>query len=167
MASLTPSLRTTDLVPQQGTSIKLDTLGDKIMTPVVYQNIAGTESLWADSTVCTDTNCTGPTGVRWYQFDVTGGNFPATAVQQQTWTNTNDGLWRWMPSIAVDQSGNTVIGYSTSSTTIFPSIRYAGRLANDPPSNMGQGEAIMFAGVSAQTNGSRWGDYTQDRSRSF
>ncbi len=151
---------TSDLVPQQGTATKLDTLGDKIMTPVVYQNLAGTESLWADSSVCTDANCTGPTGVRWYQFDVTGGNFPATAVQQQTWTNTNDGLWRWMPSIAVDQSGNTVIGYSTSSTAIFPSIRYAGRLANDPPSNMGQGEAIMFAGVGFH-NGSRWGDYTR------
>src|SRR5204863_2302041 len=148
------------LVPQQGTSQKLDTLGDKIMTPVVYQNLAGTESLWADSTVCTDTSCIGPTGVRWYQFDVTGGNFPATAVQQQTWTNTDDGLWRWMPSIAVDQSGNTVIGYSTSSTTIFPSIRYAGRLAADPPSNMGQGEAIMFAGVGFH-NGPRWGDYTR------
>ena len=152
---------TDDLVPQQGTSVRLDTLGDKIMTPVVYQNRAGTESLWADGTVCTDANCTGPTGVRWYQFDVTGGNFPATPVQQQTWTNTTDGLWRWMPSIGVDQSGNTVIGYSTSSTTIVPSIRYAGRLESDPPSNMGQGEAIMFAGVTAQTSGSRWGDYTR------
>ena len=144
----------------RGLPTKLDTLGDKIMTPVVYQNHAGTESLWADSTVCTDTNCTGPTGVRWYQFDVTGGNFPATAVQQQTWTNTNDGLWRWMPSIAVDQSGNTVIGYSTSSTTIFPDIRYAGRLAADPPSNLAQGEAVMFAGVSFHP-GVRWGDYTR------
>src|SRR6266446_723354 len=151
---------TTDLVPQQATSLKLDTLGDKIMTPVVYQNLAGTESLWADSTVCTDTNCTGPTGVRWYEFDVTGGNFPAAAVQQQTWTNTGDGLWRWMPSIAVDQSGNTVIGYSTSSTAIFPSIRYAGRLASDPPGNLAQGEAIMFAGVGFHS-GVRWGDYTR------
>ena len=151
---------TSDLVPQQGTSTKLDTLGDKIMTPVVYQNHGGTESLWADSSVCTDANCTGPTGVRWYQFDVTGGNFPATALQQQTWTNANDGLWRWMPSIAVDQSGNTVIGYSTSSTTIFPSIRYAGRLAADPPSNLAQGEAVMFAGVRFHS-GVRWGDYTR------
>jgi hypothetical protein len=151
---------TSDLVPQLGTSTKLDTLGDKIMTPVVYQNRSGTESLWADGTVCTDANCTGPTGVRWYQFDVTGGTFPATPVQQQTWTNTTDGLWRWMPSIAVDQSGNTVIGYSTSSTTIFPSIRYAGRLAADPPSNLAQGEAVMFAGVSA-FGGNRWGDYTR------
>ena len=151
---------TSDLVPQQGTTTKLDTLGDKIMTPVVYQNHGGTESLWADSSVCTDANCTGPTGVRWYQFDVTGGNFPAAALQQQTWTNASDGLWRWMPSIAVDQSGNTVIGYSTSSTTIFPDIRYAGRFAADPPSNLAQGEAVMFAGVSFHP-GVRWGDYTR------
>src|SRR5437667_1780469 len=99
-----------NIVPQQGTSQHIDTLGDKIMTPLVYQNLGGTESLWADSTVCTDANCTQPTGVRWYQFDVTGGNFPASAVQQQTWTNGNDGLYRFMPSIAVDQAGNTAIG---------------------------------------------------------
>src|SRR5207247_9841842 len=55
----------------------------------------------------------------------------------------------------------TVIGYSTSDTTIFPSIRYAGRLVSDPPGNLAQGEAIMFAGGSAQTTGSRWGDYTR------
>src|SRR5438552_15412229 len=150
---------TYDLVPQQGTTTKLDTLGDKIMTPVVYQNRGGTESLWADQTVM-ENYPNGPTAVRWYQFDVTGGNFPATALQQQSWDNTIDGLWRWMPSIAVDQSGNTVIGYSTSNTTIFPSIRYAGRLAADPPSNLAQGEAIMFAGVS-RFNGNRWGDYTR------
>ena len=39
---------TTLLVPQQGTSAHLDTLGDKIMTPLVYQLRNGTESLWAD-----------------------------------------------------------------------------------------------------------------------
>ncbi|MFZ0916422.1 MAG: hypothetical protein WAN04_05970, partial [Candidatus Udaeobacter sp.] len=150
---------TSDLVPQEGGSSHLDTLGDKIMTPVVYQNLSGTESLWADQTVI-ENYPNGPTAVRWYQFDVTGGNFPATAVQQQSWDNSADGLWRWMPSIAVDQSGNTVVGYSTSSTTIFPSIRYAGRLIMDPQGNLAQGEGIMFAGVSA-FGGNRWGDYTR------
>jgi hypothetical protein len=150
---------TSDLVPQMGTSVKLDTLGDKIMTPVVYQNRGGTESLWADGTIILNYP-NGPTAVRWYQFDVTGGNFPPTAVQQQDWSNANDGLWRWMPSIAVDQSGNTVVGYSTSNTTIFPDIRYAGRLAGDPPSNLAQGEAVMFPGVGFH-NGNRWGDYTR------
>jgi hypothetical protein len=114
---------TSDLVPQQGTSNKLDTLGDKIMTPVVYQNRGGTESLWADSTVM-ENFPNGPTAVRWYQFDVTGGNFPAAAAQQQSWDNAGDGLWRWMPSIAVDEGGNTVIGYSTSSTAdVLPVTR--------------------------------------------
>src|SRR5438105_3744165 len=51
------------IVPQLGTSQRIDTLGDKIMTPLVYQNLGGTESLWASGTVCTDVNCTVQTGV--------------------------------------------------------------------------------------------------------
>ena len=109
------------IVPQQGTSAKLDTLGDKIMTPVVYQNRNGTESLWADQTKILNFP-NGPTIVRWYQFDVTGGTFPATAAQQQDWSNGNDGLWRFMPSLAVDQNGNMAIGYATSSSSIFPAF---------------------------------------------
>ncbi len=152
---------TSNIVPQQGGQPPLDTLGDKIMTPVVYQNRNGTESLWADGTVCTDANCTGPTGVRWYQFNVTGGTFPATPVQQQTWTNGNDGAWRWMPAIAVDQNGNMAIGYSTSSPNDFPGIRYAGRFAGDPLNDLGQGEATLFSGTGSQTSASgRWGDYS-------
>ena len=146
------------LVPQSGTTAKVDTLGDKIMTPVVYQNRNGTESLWADQTTILNFP-SGPTAVSWYQFDVTGGTFPAAAAQQQEWTNGGDGLWRFMPSIAVDQNGNTAIGYSTSSSSIFPGIRYGGRLETDPPNNLGQGEAIMFDGVGFQ-GASRWGDYS-------
>jgi hypothetical protein len=156
---------TSNLVPQQGTLQRLDTLGDKIMTPVVYQNRNGTESLWADHTIILNYP-NGPTAIRWYKFDVTGGNFPDNAAQQQSWTNGNDGLWRWMPSIAVDQNGNTAIGYSTSSPSIFPSIRYAGRLAGDSLNNLAQGEAVMFAGSGSQNGDcggfpcARWGDYT-------
>src|SRR5438034_59316 len=151
---------TTLLVPQNGTAQKLDTLGDKIMTPVAYQNRAGVESLWASQTVLLNYP-NGPTAVRWYQFDVTGGNFPAIPVQQQDWSNGNDGLWRWMPSIAVDAHENAAIGYSVSSPSIFPGIRYAGRLATDPLNDLGQGEAIMTNGEGSQTDRKgRWGDYT-------
>src|SRR6266478_1243386 len=146
------------LVPQPGTMQKLATLGDRIMTPVVYQNRSGTESLWAAQTVSVTSD--GPTGIRWYQFNVTGGNFPATAVQQQDWSNGNDGLWRWMPSIAVDANGNMAIGYSVSSPSIFPGIRYAGRRATDPLNDLSQGEAIMTNGGGSQTGYNRWGDYT-------
>ncbi len=148
------------IVPQQGVSDKIQTLGDKIMTPVVYQNIGGTESLWADQTVMV-TFPNGPSAVRWYQFDVTGGNFPANPVQQQTFDNAGDGTWRFMPSIAVDQAGNTAIGYAVSSSAIHPGIHYAGRLATDPPNDLSQGEATMFDGAGSQTDtNGRWGDYS-------
>lgn len=146
------------IVPQSGTTSKLDTLGDKIMTPVVYQNRAGVESLWADQTdILNFPN--GPTVVNWYQFNVTGGTFPASATQQQAWSNGGDGVWRFMPSIAVDANGDTAIGYAASSASIVPGIRYAGRLAGDPLNNLGQGENVMFAGGASQT-GNRWGDYS-------
>src|SRR5438094_3992247 len=147
--------QTSLLVPQRDAG-ELDTQGDKIMTPVVYQNRNGIESLWADHTILLNYP-NGPTAIRWYQFDVTGGNFPSTAVQQQDWTNGNDGLWRWMAAIAVDANGNMALGYSVSSGSIFPNISYAGRLASDPPNNLGQGEAVLISGSGYQTSASgRW-----------
>jgi hypothetical protein len=148
------------LVPQLGTAQKLDTVGDRLFTPVVYQNRNGTESLWANSTDFLNYP-NGPIAVRWYQFDVTGGGFPATPLQQQSWDNGGDGLWRWMASLAVDQNGNMAIGYSVSDDTIFAGIRYAGRLASDPLNDLGQGEALMTPGGGAQTHAAgRWGDYS-------
>ena len=46
-------------------------------------------------------------------------------------------------------------------TTVFPGIRYTGRLAGDPLGQMtlGEGTIINGAGVQTTTN-SRWGDYT-------
>jgi hypothetical protein len=152
---------TTLLVPQNGTTAMLDTLGDKLMTPLVYQNLGGAESLWASQTVNNNQNSTGPTAIRWYQFDVTGGTIPATPVQQQTFNNGGDGLWRFMPSIAVDAQGNMAIGYSVSSSTTEPAINYAGRLANDSLNSLAQGEALLIAGAGHQTSTSgRWGDYS-------
>ena len=148
------------IVPQQGVADRIQTLGDKIMTPVVYQNIGGTESLWTSQTTMLNYP-NGPSAIRWHQFDVTGGVFPANAAQQQDFSNGNDGNWRFMPSIAVDASGNTAIGYAISNTNMFPGIRYAGRLATDPPNNLAQGEGTMFTGTGSQTGTSgRWGDYS-------
>jgi len=141
----------------------LDTLGDKIMYPLIYQNRGGTESIYADQTIllATDGTLNGPTAVRWYQFNMTGNTIPATPVQQQDWNNGADGLFRWMPSINVDWQGNVAIGYTASSTTVNPGIRYAGRLAGDPLNNMAQGEATLIAAGGHQTSTSgRWGDYS-------
>ena len=149
------SATTSDLCPNGTvtTTQWLDTLGDKIMYPLIYQNLGGVESIYADQTIllATDATLTGPTAVRWYQFNMTGNTIPATPTQQQDWNNGADGLFRWMPSINVDWQGNVAIGYSTSSTTLNPEIRYAGRLAGDPPNDMAQGEATLITAGGHQT----------------
>ena len=155
---------TSNIVPNGTTSPTnryLDTLGDKLMYPLIYQNRGATESIYGVQTVNNNQGGTGPTGIRWYQFNMTGNTIPATPTQQQTFTNGNDGLWRWMPSINVDRLGNVAIGYSVSSTTLNPEIRYAGRLASDPLNNLSQGEAVMTTSAGHQTSTfGRWGDYS-------
>jgi hypothetical protein len=144
----TPSGR----VPQKSSSETLDTLGDRLMSDLQYRNIAGIESLWVAHTVASG----GVTGIRWYE--VRSPNGTPTVYQQGTYQP--DSTYRWMPSLAVDKQGNMAVGYSVSSSTMFPAIRYAGRLATDALGTLGQGETTLFAGTGSQSGGyNRWGDY--------
>jgi hypothetical protein len=65
-----------------------------------------------------------------------------------------------MGSIAMDQSGNIALGYSVSSGTINPGIRYTGRLSTDPLGTMQAENTIINGGGSQLTNLNRWGDYS-------
>ena len=52
------------------------------------------------------------------------------------------------------------IGYSATSGSVFPGLRYAGRLVGDTANTITQGETTLVAGTGAQKNGyNRWGDY--------
>lgn len=148
------------LVPQTGTTAKLDTQGDRLMYPVYYQNLNGVESIWAAHTVFAS-GTSGPTAIRWYQFNVTGGTVQPTPAQQQTFSNGSDGLYRFMPSLALDSKGNLAINYSVSGNAVDPSIRYAARKTTDPANSLAQGEALLVQGAGHQTSTSgRWGDYS-------
>jgi hypothetical protein len=126
-----------------------------------YRNLGGRGS-WLSHTVG---NGSGIASARWYQLNVSGGTV-ATSSPVQQGTFNPDANHRFMPSLAVDGSGNMAIGYSVSSSTTYPSIRYAGRLVTDPLNTLGQGETTLWAGTGAQTNTcggnpcARWGDYT-------
>lgn len=65
-----------------------------------------------------------------------------------------------MGSIAMDIQGNIALGYSISSSSLYPSIRYAGRLAGDPAGTLPQTEASAIGGTGYQSGANRWGDYS-------
>jgi hypothetical protein len=140
-------------VPQPaGTNV--DGIGDRLMHRLPYRIIGGVERVVGNFTVSSG----GVTGVRWFELrNVTSGS--ESVFQESTYQP--DSTWRWMGSIAQDQNGDMALGFSASSATVFPSVRYAGRLVGDPAGTLGQGEAILFTGLGSQTGtGSRWGDYS-------
>ena len=136
----------------------VDTLGDRFMMQNQYRNINGTESLWNMHTVIVPNS--GPqTAIRWYQLNVTGGTIAAAPVQQSTFAP--DTSYRWMGSLAIDRQGNMAVGYSVSSPSMFPGIRYAGRLITDPVNQLAQTETSLIEGAGSQAGGfNRWGDYS-------
>lgn len=146
--------------PQSGTGTLLDVLQIRAMVQNQYTNLSGVESLWVPHTV-RRANTTGFAAPRWYQVDVTGGTVAANLPQATTWDPDGANvIYRFMPSLAVDRAGNMALGYSTSSSTTFPSMAYAGRLAGDPVNTFSQTEQTMFTGTGSQTGTTRWGDYS-------
>jgi hypothetical protein len=59
----------------------------------------------------------------------------------------------------MDKSGDIALGYSVSSSTMHPAIRFTGRVPSDPAGTM-ETEASILAGPGSQTVASRWGDYS-------
>src|SRR5437773_517090 len=145
---------TRSCVPQSGTTSRLDAIADRLMFRLAYRNFGDHESVVGNFTVSSSSVA----GIRWFELrDVTSG--PVTVFQQSTYQP--DSTWRWMGSAAMDQQGNLALGYSASSATIFPEIRYTGRLSLDPLNLLTQGETTLFAGTGSQTGtSSRWGDYS-------
>ncbi len=145
-------------VPQAGTTQKLDSYGDRLMYRLAYRNFGTYESLVVNHTVTLGTNGS-QTGVRWYELQNPGTGF----VVNQQGTYAPDASYRWMGSIAMDGAGDIALGYSVSSATMSPSIRYTGRVATDPLGTMeSEIDVLSAASVTpgSQTNAYRWADYS-------
>ena len=87
------------------------------------------------------------------------------AQYQQETSDAGFQLSLRMGSIAMDKTGNIGLGYSVSSSTMSPSIRYTGRVPTDPLGQM-ESEVDVLSSARAlpdiplQTNSYRWGDYS-------
>jgi uncharacterized membrane protein len=152
-AAFSPACGGGACIPQSGTSNKLDSLADRLMYRLAYRNFGDHESLVVNHSVTAGSSV----GLRWYELRNPNGN--PTIFQQGTYAP--DSAYRWMGSIAMDHAGNIGLGYSVSSSTTHPGIRYTGRLAGDALGTMTQGEGTVISGGGSQTGSlHRWGDYT-------
>jgi sRNA-binding regulator protein Hfq len=146
-----------DCIPQPGTAQKLDHLGyrQRPLFRAAYRNFGTHEAIVTNQSVEASG---GLSGIRWWEIRNPNGS--PTIFQEGTYAPA-DGVHRWMGSIAQDKQGNMALGYSVSNaTSVFPGIRYTGRLVGDPLGTMPQGEGVFANGAGSQTGSPRWGDYT-------
>jgi len=143
-------------IEQPGTANKIDILSyrQRPTWRLAYRNLGDHEALVTNQSVEARS---GIAGARWWEI-----RSPANAVLHQEGTYApDDGVNRWMGSVAMDKNGDMALGYSVSNATdVYPGIRYTGRVPGDPAGVMGQGEQVLVNGSGSQTVSARWGDYT-------
>jgi len=148
-----PFTRMQARVPQPDTTNSLDSLSIWLMFRLAYRNFGDHESLVLNHSV---QGSEGGGGVRWYEIQDPNGE----PYVYQLGSFVPDSNFRWMGSIAMDQSGNMALGYSLSSTQVYPSVAITGRQPSDDLGTMGA-EIILVDGTGSQTGTLiRWGDYS-------
>jgi hypothetical protein len=144
--------------PQSGSGTTLDPLREVVMFRLAYRRFPTHQALVGNLVTDADGEGGGDPlergGIRWFELRKTSG--PWTLFQEGTYSPDTNA--RWMAGIAMDSSGNIGVGYNVSSTSMFPSLRYAGRLAGDAPGTL-RAETSLVAGT-APNGSNRYGDYS-------
>jgi len=139
----------------------LDPIREVILNRLQYRNFGSHESLVGvlPTNVYTATSGSDVSAaLRWFELRRTSGDWQVH--QEGTFATSDLDENRFVGSIAMDQSGNIGMGYSITDVgtpSIDPSLRYTGRLADDPAGVMTQIETQQVTGSGA--GGGRWGDY--------
>jgi len=152
-------------LPQKSTSVKLAALSNNysLMNRLQFRYFSDHWSMVTNGTLNAGSNVA---GIRWYEFRRNATD-PWSIYQQATYAPA-DGNSRWNGSIAMDSSGNIALEYSITSASMYPSIRYTGRIASDPLNQFTIAESGIMNGGGSQTfidpndpsAPSRWGDYS-------
>jgi hypothetical protein len=145
-------------IVQQGTAQKVDAIPQVIMNPPQYRNFGSYETIVCCHNV--DVDQTDHAGIRWYELRRrAGGDW--TVRQQGTYAP--DAHSRWMGSIVLNGSNEIALGYSVSSSTLYPGIRYCGQSAaaySDSTGILDVTEQTIHTGATSQLYTYRWGDYS-------
>ncbi len=159
-------------VPQKDTSDQLQVLGDRLMYRVAYWEDTPQASVRATPprplpsqhwyVVHDSTASGGNQAPRWYEFTAPIRAVPVTGLSLfQSGTFAPDSNYRWMGSIARDKTYDLLLGYSESSSTMYPSIAITGRVLTDPLGTM-EPEVMLLSGSGSQL-GTSWGNFSSMR----
>ena len=158
--------------PNVSSSDYVDSLGDRLMYRFAYWEDqpaptaratppipAPVQHWYVDLDVWN--SATSSMGVRWMEFNASLRTVPVTSLTVfQQGTYAPDSNFRWMGSLTRDNTDDVLVGYSESSTSVYPSVAAAGRQYTDPLGTLSS-EIFSANGAGSQSDtANRWGDYS-------
>jgi hypothetical protein len=162
-------------VPQKGVTDTLDSLGDRLMYRFAYWEDQPPPNATATPPIPAPVQhwyvnfdvwnaSTSAMGARWMEFNANLHTVPVTSLnvfQQGTYVGTSgDSNYRWMGSLTRDNVDDVLLGYSESSSSLYPSVAVAGRVFTDTLGTLSPEVFSMNGSGSQQDTGNRWGDYS-------
>lgn len=144
-------------IPQKGGS-GLDGIPEVVMNLPHLRNFGSHESM-VFSFITDASNGLNRSGIRWVELRRKSSENKWDLFQEGTYA-PNDGLDRFLPSIAIDSKGNIGMGYNVSSDHTYVGARFTGRRTNDPLGLMTVAEFNLVDGKAPINSGERFGDYS-------
>ena len=142
-------------IPQPNNGPALEALSDRLMHRLQLRDFGSYRTMVTAHTVDVGG---GRAGIRWYEFRETGGDW---SLYQEGTFGPDDGLYRWVPSAAMNAAGDIGVGYLVSSEDTFVSTAVSGQSAAASGSGFFDAEEqICSAGTGVQLNVNRAGDYS-------
>lgn len=144
-----------ECLEQPGTPQMIDSLSWLPMQRLQYRNLGRYETLvgvWTVNAVAEGKHA----ALRWFELRRSNGSDWEIAYQG---TFAPDDSHRWMPSVALDGSGNMAMGYNVvnAQAGIYPSLRYTVRPVDSPHF---LAEATQISGSGYADGTAAWGDYS-------
>lgn len=145
---------TTDFAPQLSSTNKIS-LNDARVLDAVYRD----GSIYAVHHIFLPATNPQRSAVQWWQIDTNG-----VIIQRGRIDDPNNSVFYGFPSVAVNAKDDILIGFSTFSSTQYPSAAYAYREACDTintirtPYQYANGTNSYYKNYGINTN--RWGDFT-------
>jgi PKD repeat protein len=145
-------------IPQPNNGPALESLSDRLMHRLQIRDFGSYRTMLAAQTVDAGGN-NGPSGIHWYEFRESNGTW---SKRQEGTYAPNEGLYRWMPSIAMNKDGDIGVGFLFGNDSTPMSIAVTGQTAAEGLNASGlfdAGEAICVVGTGVHEDAGRSGDY--------
>jgi len=147
--------------PQSGSATTIE-VNDRRTLHAVWRS----DSLYVTTTINPNTGSdAGQTTAHWIQLNTsTLGSTTLTDQGDVGGEDIASTTYTFFPAIAVNSTGDVIIGFSASASTIYPGAYYAGRFSSDPAGTVNS-SVVVKAGLDYYVRKfsgtrNRWGDYT-------